>query len=188
MGQCEALFIGGSAGALDVLLQVLPGLEANLPFPIVLVLHRKPGKDSLLTDLLRSKTRLLVKEAEEKEELHGGVIYIAPPDYHLLTEDDGTISLDASEKVNFSRPSIDVSFESAAEVFAEGLVCILLSGSNSDGTLGLQTVKKAGGKIIIQKPSTAVASFMPQYAAQNVEADALPNPTEMSQLINELAK
>lgn len=186
MNNCEALIIGGSAGSLDVLIQVLPNLNSMLPFPIVIVLHRKPGKENLLTNVLSTKTNLKVKELEEKEKMMASTIYIAPPNYHLLIENDHTFSLDASEKVNFSRPSIDVTFESAAQVFEENLVCLLLSGANSDGTYGLQIVKKYGGQAIIQNPGSAIVPFMPEYALEHVAIDAILDPKEMAYYINEL--
>jgi two-component system chemotaxis response regulator CheB len=187
MGKSEALVIGGSAGSLDVLMKVLPGLHQLLSFPIILVLHRKAGKDSILTDLLAARTKLRVKELEEKERILPATIYIAPPNYHLLIENDRTFSLDASEKVNFSRPSIDVTFESAAEVYVENLVCLLLSGANSDGTTGLQKVKAKGGKALVQNPATATVSFMPEHALQYVDTDAVLNAEEMADYINKLA-
>lgn len=183
---CEVLIIGGSAGSLEVLLRILPELREDLPFAVILVLHRKTGKDSMLTDLLSSKTTLRVKELEEKEEMKPSVIYIVPPNYHLLIENNRTFSLDASEKVNFSRPSIDVTFESAAEVIWENLVCLLLSGSNQDGTNGLQKVKKNGGRVLIQNPQTATVPFMPEHAAEHVETDAVLDADRMAEYINKL--
>ena len=187
MEKCEALLIGGSAGSLDVLLKVLPDLKSALVFPIVIVLHRKPGKESLLTDLLNTKTNLKVKEIEEKEQLTPGIIYIAPPSYHLLIEKNKTFSLDASEKINFSRPSIDVSFTSAAEIFGRNLVAILLSGANSDGSDGLQKVHQNGGYTIVQNPDSAVARFMPEYALGHVKINSVLNPEEMASFINQLS-
>lgn len=183
---CEALIIGGSAGSLDVLLKVLPELDAHLPFPIIMVLHRKSGKDSMLTDLLANKTKMPVKELEEKEEIKPAIVYITPPNYHLLIENDKTFSLDASEKVNFSRPSIDVTFESAAEVYQDQLVCLLLSGSNNDGTYGLQKVKEHGGITLIQDPASAVVPHMPEYALKNAIIDKVLNIEEMAAYINQL--
>ncbi|MDQ0477973.1 MULTISPECIES: chemotaxis protein CheB [Chryseobacterium] len=188
MEPCEALMIGGSAGSLEVLIKILPGLDPALAFPIIIVLHRKSGKDSILTHILASKTQLNVKELEEKEKIIPGTLYIAPPDYHVLIENDRTFSLDASEKVNFSRPSIDVAFESAAEVYGENLVCLLLSGANSDGTAGLQKVKEYGGKALIQNPSSAVVSYMPEYALEHVTIDAVLDTGEMPNYINNLGK
>ncbi len=186
MNKCEALIIGGSAGSLSVLLSVLPELREELNFPVIIVLHRKPGKDSILTDLLSSKTKLRVKEVEEKEKILNSTVYIAPPNYHLLIEKDRSFSLDASEKVNFSRPSIDVTFESASEVFAENNVCLLLSGANSDGTAGLRKVKENGGMALVQNPESAVAVFMPQNALQSVEIDEVLEVKNMGAFINNL--
>jgi len=119
MRKHRALIIGGSAGSLDVLLKVLPELKRNLDFAIIIVIHRKQGTDSLLTDLLSHRTNLRVKEADEKEKILDGNVYIAPSDYHLLIEKDFTFSLDYSEKINYSRPSIDVTFQSAADAYEE---------------------------------------------------------------------
>ncbi|MFC1222528.1 chemotaxis protein CheB [Pedobacter sp. BG31] len=183
---CEALIIGGSAGSLDVLLEIFPALRSDISFPIVLVVHRKPSNESLLTDLLKSRTTLAVGEAEEKEFLTPGKVFIAPADYHMLIEEDQSISLDYSEKINYSRPSIDVTFQSAAEVFKEKLACILLSGSNSDGVEGLKCVNSFGGKVVIQNPDTAIMPYMPQQAALNVVPNVILDSHDMADYINKL--
>lgn len=180
--------IGGSAGSLEVLLKILPGLDASMPFPIIIVLHRMPGKDSILTDLLAAKTKLKVKEIEEKEQMQPATIYIAPPGYHLLIEADRSFSLDASEKVNFSRPSLDVSFESAADVFGKNLACLLLSGANTDGSAGLAKIQRRGGTVLVQDPRTAVVSYMPAHALETVQIHTVLKPEEMPEFINLLAK
>lgn len=185
MKHCEALIIGGSAGSLNVIISILPSIKSVLSFAIIVVLHRKAGKD-LLSELLASKTEMAVKEIDEKEKIKPSHIYIAPPNYHLLIEEDRTFSLDASEKVNFSRPAIDVTFQSAAEVFKNNLVCLLLSGANSDGTDGLIKVKKNGGTVLIQDPSTAAVSYMPQNAMDHVVADKVLKIDEMADYINRL--
>ncbi|MGF1925607.1 MAG: chemotaxis protein CheB [Bacteroidia bacterium] len=181
---CKALVIGGSAGSLDVLLKILPRLSTDLSFPIIIVVHRKQGTDFLLSDLLSSKTTLTVKEVEEKDEINPKTIYIAPSDYHLLIEKDFTFSLDYSEKVNFSRPSIDVTYQSAAEVYTDKLACLLLSGSNADGVNGLLTVKSYGGLAIAQDPSTASMGYMPQQAILKVKIDQILKVEEMADYIN----
>jgi two-component system chemotaxis response regulator CheB len=183
---CGALIIGGSAGSLDVLLEIFPALRSDIRFPIVLVVHRKASNESLLTDLLQSRTKLQVNEAEEKEFLTPGKVFIAPADYHMLVEEDQSISLDYSEKVNYSRPSIDVTFQSAAEVFREKLVCILLSGSNADGVEGLKTVNNLGGKVVIQNPNTAIMPYMPQQAVINVKPHVVLDGHDMADYINNL--
>lgn len=185
-GKCSALVIGGSAGSLDVLLEIFPSLSMNINFPIILVTHRKAGNDSLLTELLKNRTNLTVREAKEKEKLLPGYVYIAPADYHLLVENDHTISLDYSEKINYSRPSIDVTFQSAAEVFKNELVCILLSGSNADGVEGLKTVNKYSGLVLIQNPETASMAYMPQQAVNEVKPHIILDSYKMAGYINRL--
>ncbi|NRF41948.1 chemotaxis protein CheB [Pedobacter foliorum] len=187
MKKCEAFIIGGSAGSLDVLLKVLPIINAAIKFPIVIVIHRKHGTDSLLPDLLSSRTKLKVKEVDEKEPLIAGTIYIAPSDYHLLIEQDRTFSLDYSEKINYSRPAIDVTFQTAAEVYKEKLACLLLSGSNSDGVNGLKTVKLWGGTALIQDPKTAQVAYMPAQAQANVKIDSVLSIEDIAEFINLLS-
>jgi two-component system chemotaxis response regulator CheB len=183
---CGALIIGGSAGSLDVLLEIFPALKQDINFPIVLVVHRKASNESLLTDLLKTRTSLPVSEAEEKEFLAPGKVFIAPADYHMLVEENQSISLDYSEKVNYSRPSIDVTFQSAAEVYREKLVCILLSGSNADGVEGLKSVNNFGGKVVIQNPNTAIMPYMPQQAVLNVRPNVILDSHDMADYINKL--
>ncbi len=180
----KCLVIGGSAGSLDVLLKVLPVLDGNLNFPIIIVVHRKQGMDSLLTDLLAHRTTLKVKEADEKDSILNGTVYIAPSDYHLLIEKDFTFSLDYSEKVNYSRPAIDVTFQSAAEAYGTGLVCLLLSGSNADGVNGLITVNKFGGLTLVQDPSSAQVTYMPDQAILRANVSAILKIEEMANYIN----
>jgi len=167
---CKVLIIGGSAGSLDVLLKILPHLEIP-SFAIVIVLHRKHTDDTTLEDLIGVKTIIPVKEVEDKVALEPGNIYIAPSDYHLLFEKNDLLSLDTSEKINYSRPSIDVAFESASDVYGKALVGVLLSGANADGTDGLIAIKKAGGTIIVQKPETADMPFMPNNAIEHTSPD-----------------
>lgn len=180
---CEVVLIGGSAGSLKVLMQILPQLSAIPSFAIVIVLHRKTSTDSLLEQLIALKTILPVKEIEDKTLLESGAIYIAPSDYHLLFEKNRLLSLDISEKVNHSRPSIDVSFESAAEAYKASLAAILLSGSNTDGTQGLMEVQKLGGKIIIQDPISAEMPFMPNYAILNTRPDFILDANGIAKLL-----
>ncbi len=186
MRKTNVLLIGGSAGSLDVLFKFLPTLDPNLNFPLILVVHRKSGKEELLTQLLASKTQLKVKEAQEKEVLESGTLYIAPPGYHLLIEKDHTLSLDSSEKINFSRPSIDVSFESAAAIYGSGTIGLLLSGANADGTQGLKCIQEKGGFCIVQDPTTAKVPFMPLHASTMLTVDRVLKPQQMAQFINSL--
>lgn len=183
---CEVVIIGGSAGSLKVLMHILPLLVTIPTYALVIVLHRKNTEDSTLEDLIAVKTILPVKMVEDKTVLETGFIYVAPSDYHLLFEKNRLLALDISEKVNHSRPSIDVSFESAAEVYKSNLVAILLSGSNMDGTQGLKAIQQLGGKIIVQKPSSADMPYMPQYAIQNTSPDYILDIDEILSLLTNI--
>lgn len=187
IGKCNAFIIAGSAGSLNVLLQVLPDLNVAIAFPIIIIVHRRHGADSLLPALLSARTGLIVKEADEKEKILPGTIYIAPSDYHLLIEHDETFSLDYSEKINYSRPSIDVTFQTAAEVYKTGLHCLLLSGSNADGVNGMKTVKAWGGMALIQDPESAQVSYMPEQAKQQVAIDRILAVEDIAEFINLLS-
>ncbi|HMI08558.1 MAG TPA: chemotaxis protein CheB [Flavobacterium sp.] len=167
----KVVIIGGSAGSLDVLLQLLPKLHRIHSFAIVIVVHRKSAEDTNLEDLIALKTTIPVKDVEDKIMLSPGFIYIAPSDYHLLFEKNNLLALDTSEKINHSRPSIDVSFESAADAFGSDLVGILLSGANADGTEGLIAIKKAHGITVVQQPQTAEMAFMPENAVRYANPD-----------------
>ncbi len=182
----KMLVIGGSAGSLDVLMDVLPKLRKDIDFPIVIILHRKKDSESLLADLLSSRSPLPVNEIEDKQPILPGVIYLAPPDYHVLIEKNDTFSLDVSEKVNFSRPSIDVSFESAADAYPNSIAGLLLSGANADGTEGLKCIKEKNGLVIVQQPGTADVAYMPQQAINEIKVDAILNKEEIASYINNL--
>jgi two-component system chemotaxis response regulator CheB len=167
----KVVIVGGSAGSLNALLQILPEIPILNAFALVIVLHRRSTDDLTLEELLKLKTDITVKAVEDKMPLLPGFIYIAPSNYHLLFEKDNFLALDTSEKINYSRPSIDVSFESAAEVYRDRLIGILLSGSNSDGTQGLKAIQNAGGLIIVQDPASADMPFMPNNAILNTTTD-----------------
>jgi len=162
----EAVVIGASAGALEALSAILPSLPAHFPVPIIVVVHVPPARPSALAGLFSAKCQMLVKEAEDKEPICAGTIYFAPPDYHLLVEADRTLALSSDEQVHFSRPSVDVLFETAADAYRERLVAVVLSGANSDGALGLKAVVEAGGVGLIQDPATAYSAVMPDAAAR----------------------
>jgi two-component system chemotaxis response regulator CheB len=180
--------IGGSAGALDVVLNIIATVDAAAPYVFVIILHRKSSIDSSLAFLLSDKTNWPVKEVDDKDNILPGHIYIAPGDYHLLVEKDGSFSLDVSEKINYSRPSIDAGFESAADAYGNRLIAVLLSGANADGTDGLRTIKDKGGTCIIQDPATAEVSYMPQEAISAIEADHIIDGNKIGELLNTLAK
>lgn len=179
----KVVIIGGSAGSLNVLMQILPHLPVIKSFAIVLVVHRKSTDEQTLEELITLKSIIKVKTVEDKTPLLPGFIFVAPSNYHLLFEKNNTLSLDTSEKVNYSRPSIDVSFESASEVYKNQLIGILLSGSNSDGTQGLKAIQKEGGTIIVQDPESAEMAFMPYNAIQNTTPDFVLNIQEILNFI-----
>jgi two-component system chemotaxis response regulator CheB len=156
--------VGTSAGAVTALAVILPALPADYALPIVIALHIPAGSNATLVELFQPKCQMQLKEAEDKEPLSRGTIYFAPPDYHLLVEKDRRLSLSTEAPVNFSRPSIDVLFESAADAFGRSLLAIVLTGANDDGARGVAAVCAAGGKVVVQSPDTAEARAMPAAA------------------------
>ncbi len=164
--------IGGSAGSLETLLKIIGSLE-EFDVVMIIIVHRNNTTTSFLKDLISSKTKRPVKEVEDKENIENRGIYIAPAGYHLLLEDENTFSLDVSEKINFSRPSIDVTFESAAQIFQSKLIGLLLSGASADGSQGLQKISDHGGYTIVQQPETAEIDYMPKHAINTVKVDAV---------------
>ncbi|MBL1408404.1 chemotaxis protein CheB [Sphingobacterium sp. C459-1T] len=182
----KVVVIGGSAGSIHVLIEVLPYLNPDSLSSIVIVLHRKAHPESTLSTLLNAYSKVPVLEVVDKMFLEKGKAYLAPADYHLLFEKDGCMSLDVSEKVNFSRPSIDVAFYSAAQVFGENTVGLLLSGANSDGVEGLAHIAQYGGTICVQDPSTAEVDFMPRQALNKLKIEHVLAPKDMACYINKL--
>ena len=186
IANCKVVIIGGSAGSLNALMQILPDLSQLNGFAVVIVLHRKSTDDQTLEELIALKSSITVKIVEDKVPLVSGYIYVAPSNYHLLFEKNDTLSLDISEKINYSRPSIDVSFESASEIYGEALVGILLSGSNTDGTYGLKAIKAAGGTIVVQNPTVAEMPFMPHNAILNTNPDFVLDNQEILKLLRSI--
>jgi two-component system chemotaxis response regulator CheB len=160
----DAIVIGASAGGVEALLSLLPGLPADLRAAVLVVLHLPRARPSLLPGLFAPRCALPVREACDKEPAQRGAIYFAPPDYHLLVDKGPRLSLSADALVNHSRPSIDVLFESAADVYGKRLMGIILTGASSDGAAGLQAVHEAGGVCIVQSPDTAYSPSMPAAA------------------------
>lgn len=171
----QAVVIGASAGALEALSVILPALPADFPVPVILVVHIPGDKRSVLAELFQAKCEIRVIEVEDKEPLAGSTAYFAPPNYHLLVEGHRTLSLSSDEPVMFSRPSIDVLFESAADAFGAALVGVVLTGANHDGARGLRAISDAGGQAVVQDPATAFATAMPEGAiARCPQARVLP--------------
>lgn len=163
-GHAEAIVIGASAGALEALSAILPALPSTFKLPVIVVVHVPPDKRSVMAELFQAKCKIPVREAEDKEPIAAGTIYFAPPDYHLLIEREKTLSLSSDEPVLFSRPSIDVLFESAADAYGSSLIGIILTGANQDGANGMRAISEAGGLVIVQNPDKAFASAMPEAA------------------------
>ena len=160
--QYEAIVIGVSSGGMNALNIIFSALPENFSIPIIIVQHLSARSDSQWIKLLNKKSSLEIKEADEKEKIEAGIIYIAPPNYHLMIEKDKKFSLTIDQRVNFARPSIDVLFESAAEAYKNKLIGMVLTGSNNDGTKGIKRIKECGGLIIIQDPKTAESAYMPK--------------------------
>ncbi len=156
--------IGSSAGGMSALSRILSGLPEDLPLAVIVAQHQHPDSDDFLPLHLDDKCLMRVKEADEKEPIAAGTVYFAPPDYHLLIETNETFSLSTAERVNHSRPSIDVLFESAAGVFESALIGVVLTGANADGAEGMRAVKQCGGTTVVQDPETAECDIMPRAA------------------------
>lgn len=167
----RAVVLGVSAGGFEALTTILSRLPASLPVPIVVVQHLGAGGGRYSVQHLDGCCPLRVKEAEAMEAVRPGTVYFAPPDYHLLIEDDETISLSVEEKVNFARPAVDVLFESAADVYGRRLIGIVLTGGNHDGARGASVIKARGGTVIVQDPATAQAPAMPEAALAATAVD-----------------
>lgn len=182
------IVIGGSAGALEALYAVLPALPADLPVPVALVVHVMAGRPSHLASILGDRTRLRVKEAEDKEPLAAGTLYVAPPDYHLFVERKRCLSLSVDEPVHFSRPAIDPLFESAADAYGPALVGLLLSGANEDGARGLARIVARGGVALVQAPASAQVATMPEAGARLAAPCLSLTPAELGPTLARLVQ
>jgi len=182
----DIITIGGSAGSIPVLTDLLDGMPDHFTLSVVIVLHRLKNVQSEMDRLLSVKKTII--EPEDKEPIVPGGIYLAPQNYHLLVEEDHSFSLDYSELVNYSRPSIDIGFSSIAAIYGSRVLGILLSGANKDGAAGLSSIIAAGGTGIVQDPQTASYSEMPQAAMEiNKEVKAM-NVEEIINFIDTVSK
>ncbi len=184
----EAIVIGASAGAIEALSVILPSLPACYRLPLLVVVHVPPDKKSILAELFQAKCRIKVQEAEDKEPINSGTAYFAPPDYHLLVETNKSLSLSDDEPVLYSRPSIDVLFESAADAYGPSLIAIVLTGANRDGAAGLQAVAEAGGRAIVQSPEDAYAPAMPEAAIAQCPGTRIMSLREIAVYLQDLEK
>lgn len=181
--QIDLIVVGGSAGGIQAMSELLAGLPANLPAAVTLVLHMPPNRPSLLPDLFGRYCKLPVKEAEDKEPITPGTVYLASPDYHLLIEPERRFALSCDEPLNFSRPSIDMLFESAAMAYRAEVLGIVLSGANGDGAAGLTAIRNGGGLGWVQHPSEARSAAMPLAAIERAGADAVLTLGRMVELL-----
>ena len=182
----RAVVIGGSAGGLEAVTEILGRLPADFDLPVVVVEHLHAEDAGRFAEHLARTTVLQVIEPCDKEPVLPGCVYAAPANYHTLLERDGTIALTIDEKVNWSRPSIDVVFESAARAYGEGLVAVVLSGANDDGAEGMKAVKAFGGMTIAQDPDSAGYPVMPRAAIDAARVDHVLPPAEIADLLRKL--
>jgi two-component system, chemotaxis family, protein-glutamate methylesterase/glutaminase len=186
----DAVVIGGSAGAVEALCLILPSLPATLRIPLFIVLHLPRDRPSLLTEVFSHRCACPVREAQDKDPIEPRTVYVAPPDYHLLIETglqgSPQISLSVDEVVHFSRPSIDVLFESAADFYRERLLGIILTGANEDGAEGLAAIQRAGGITVVQQPHDAQASFMLRAALSRSPDSLVLSLAEIAGLLHTL--
>lgn len=183
MRRYGAIVIGCSSGGLDALGRILSPLPPGFPLPVVVVMHMPQDGQNLLPEVLGQDCRIPVVEAADKDLIAPGRIYTAPPGYHLLIEGDETFSLSVDPKVNMSRPSADVLFETAADTYGERLVAIVLSGASRDGSKGIIAVSAAGGLCVAQQPETAVASEMPGSAIATGKINIVLSPDDMAEFL-----
>lgn len=182
----KILLLAGSAGGFSVILNILKGLERPIQIPVIVIVHRNPKYASSIEDTLSKALLQRIKTADDKETIADGTIYFAPAGYHLLIEPDYSFSLDISEPVQYSRPSIDVTYESAAEVYKENCTAILFSGANQDGAQGLLMIKKYGGSTFVQDPLDAEVPIMPQAAIELNAQDKILTIAEIKDYIMQL--
>jgi len=184
----KAVVIGASAGGVDALMAILPGLPAGFGLPLVVVVHLSESHHSQLAEIFQRRTSLQVREAADKETLTPGTLYFAPPGYHLLVETDHSLSLSCEVQVHFSRPSIDVLMESAADAYGLNLAGILLTGANADGARGLDKIGRQGGLSVVQDPAEARMPAMPQAAIRLRQPDLILDLKSIHSLLLEMGK
>jgi two-component system chemotaxis response regulator CheB len=184
----RAIVIGASAGGLNALKTILTSLKEGFDLPILIVQHISPHSDNYITKHLDKLSHITVKEGDEKEEIVGGTAYFAPPNFHMLVEDDHTISFSVEDKVCYARPSIDVLFETAAYAYGPNLTGIVLTGANNDGTNGLAQIKSLGGTTIVQDPETAEVNTMPMSARDTVKPHHILSLDEIADFLNNISE
>ncbi len=184
----EAIVIGVSSGGINAMKVIFSLLPKGFNTPIIIVQHLGAHSDNQLIKLLNDKSNLSIKEADEKEKIENGKVYIAPPNYHLIIERDKTFSLSVDEPVNYARPSIDILFESAAEAYRDKLIGVILTGSNSDGTVGFKKINEYEGLTIAQDPKTAESAYMPASAIAAIKPDYILSLEDIIKLLIKIDK
>lgn len=185
-GRYEAVVVGASAGGVEALLRVYGLLPASFALPVLTVLHLPDNRHSQLAEVFARRMQRAAKEAVDKEDIQPGMFYFAGPGYHLSVERDRSLSLSQEERVHFSRPSIDLLFESAADAYGSSLIGILLTGANEDGAKGLATIGERGGLTIVQDPAEARVAIMPEAAIKLRRPDHLLPLNGIGSLLAEL--
>jgi two-component system, chemotaxis family, protein-glutamate methylesterase/glutaminase len=189
MASNQIILIGGSAGSLPILIGIIKQLPTEFPIPVVIVLHRQRNVVSEMQYILGAVYRhKQIIEPDDKEPINDCCIYLAPQNYHLLVEPDKTFSLDYSEVVRYSRPSIDVTFESAAMVYRKHVTAVILSGANNDGAAGMQAIAAQGGTCIVQDPATAEYGAMPTASLHVAHGVKVLSPNEIWSYLCSLKK
>lgn len=187
MSEISAIVVGASAGGVEALGALLPALGRGAGVAVLVVVHLPRERPSRLAEIFAAKCSLTVVEADDKEPIAPNTIYFAPPDYHLLIDTGPQVSLSSDELVHYSRPSIDVLFESAADIYRERLLGIVLTGANDDGAAGLAAVARGGGVTWVQAPRTAAATAMPIAALKSTPGSAALELSEMAQRLRGLS-
>jgi two-component system chemotaxis response regulator CheB len=183
--ESRILLLGGSAGSFKILFRLVKSLPVNLNKTVIIVIHRKKNFFSEIEKLFGDNSRMLLREISDKEPIVNNTIYIAPANYHSLVENEGFFSLDVSEAVWYSKPSIDVTFESVADVYKDKVTAILLSGANQDGATGLLKLRQEGALTIAQHPEDAEMAEMPQSAIDINAAEYILRTTDIFELLED---
>ncbi|MDZ7956215.1 chemotaxis protein CheB [Nostoc sp. DedQUE09] len=176
----DIVAIAASAGGVTAIVKVLSTLPTKFPAAIAIVQHLAPEHPSFMAEILSRRTDITVKQAQEGDSLSPGTAYVAPPNRHLLVNDDGTLSLSQSELVHFLRPSADLLFESVAATYKDRAIAVVLTGTGSDGAMGVEAIKKMGGNVIVQDVKTAEFSGMPSAAIHTGNVDFILPLDEIS--------
>ncbi|AVU76853.1 chemotaxis protein CheB [Pseudomonas sp. Fig-3] len=179
----QAIVVGASAGGVEALLKVFGQLPKGFGVPILVVLHLPDERDSQMAQVFGHRLAIPVQEAQDKQNIQPGTLYVATPGYHLSVEADRSLSLSLEEPVHHSRPSIDVLFESAADAFGPNLLAVVLTGANNDGAQGLAKVRELGGITVVQDPGEAQVSTMPEAALALQEPDHILTLQGIGQLL-----